>query len=519
MKKKYLLVIGAAMTLAISMSSCSSNNDEDILGDLNGTYSNSLEGDSKGSPSFARGDMNLLEIQTDRGDTETCRIYHSYCGRLGHSITNTGPNNISHEVYPLIFTAVIKNSTHFNVLQFDIWSDITINIKNLGIGNTFSKIPYTTGNIYLGAWKKGAVDRVIPWEAKSGALEGQIQVVDKKSDNDGKAYITLSLKDLKFYDYDSDWQQIYYTLNGVIDFEICEDGIYPNQTNSGIDWELMLTPSDELLYFMMDALHSDESQGRRTFFSEGPEKQECLIINSEEELREAYKGDKNLPNTYIDFKYCTLVIGRTYGEYGGISLGDYDLVDNGDSYQLNLTLNHNTNPNYAYTGAFIDLYFWKLYPKMEKKPVVFNRTTQDIDLDPLGKESAYTRIRNRWILDSYSDANGNVHPAGNGWMGNERYSIEFMEDGVVKGRINDTNDFSCHYMIPYTTKRDYYNDDVDHGIIQLWDWQVTEIEDNDPLSQQFIKISNATQFKLVSSFSLALFTSPKEWFLFRREGM
>jgi hypothetical protein len=94
-----------------------------------------------------------------------------------------------------------------------------------------------------------------------------------------------------------------------------------------------------------------------------------------------------------------------------------------------------------------------------------------------------------------------------------------MEDGMVKGRINDTNDFNCHYMIPYTAKRDYYNDDVDHGVIQLWDWQVTEVEDNDPLSQQFIKISNATQFKLVSSFSLALFTSPKEWFLFRREGM
>ena len=29
----------------------------------------------------------------------------------------------------------------------------------------------------------------------------------------------------------------------------------------------------------------------------------------------------------------------------------------------------------------------------------------------------------------------------------------------------------------------------------------------------------ATQFKMASSFSLAIFISPKEWFLFRREGM
>ena len=74
-------------------------------------------------------------------------------------------------------------------------------------------------------------------------------------------------------------------------------------------------------------------------------------------------------------------------------------------------------------------------------------------------------------------------------------------------------------MIPYVAKRDYYNDGVDHGVIELWNWNVTEVVDDDPVSQQFIRIIDATQFKMVSSFSLAIFISPKEWFLFRREGM
>jgi hypothetical protein len=270
---------------------------------------------------------------------------------------------------------------------------------------------------------------------------------------------------------------------------------------------------------MMDALHSNESQGRRTFFSAGPEKQECLIINSEEELRAAYKGDKELPQTNINFQYCTLVIGRTYGESGAVSLGGYELKDNGDAYQLDVTLNNNTNPNYAYICAFVDLYFWKLYPKMEKKPVVFNRIRQDVNLDPLGDESAYARIRNRWILEGYSDADGQYHRVGDGWLGDPQYSIEFMENGRVEGRINDTNDFSCSYMIPYVAKREYYNDGVDHGVIKFLNWNVTEVVDDDPVSQQFMRLPDATQFKMASSFSIAIFISPKEWFLFRREGM
>ena len=498
--KKILLLTGVLLSLGL-FCACSNDYDDDVTDSGLWRFwdTRSIVG-------------SVLEIQAENGETETCRIPQSYCGRVGWLVTVCEPNGSNHNVYPIVFTAVIENSSLFNVMQIDYESINPINVEDLKVGTTFK-----SSELHFRAWQEESVNKGIKWQNSPGATGGQVQVVDKRTAEDGKSYITLSFQDLKLNGGESCCLERDYIFNGTIDFVICENGLYPN--GGGIDMESMLMPSDELTFFMMDALHSNESQGRRTFFSAGPEKQECLIINSEEELRAAYKGDKELPQTNINFQYCTLVIGRTYGESGAVSLGGYELKDNGDAYQLDVTLNNNTNPNYAYIAAFVDLYFWKLYPKMEKKPVVFNRIRQDVNLDPLGDESAYARIRNRWILEGYSDADGQYHRVGDGWLGDPQYSIEFMENGRVEGRINDTNDFSCSYMIPYVAKRDYYNDGVDHGVIELWNWNVTEVVDDDPVSQQFMRLPDATQFKMASSFSLAIFVSPKEWFLFRREGM
>ena len=303
----------------------------------------------------------------------------------------------------------------------------------------------------------------------------------------------------------------------MIEFPVSEDGIYPDDGYDPMTWTI---PSEELNFFMMDALHGDESKGRRTFFSEEAVAEECLIINSEEEFRQAYKGDKELPQ--INFDYCTLVIGRTYGEHGGITYGGHELKDNGDSYQLNVTLNNNVNPNYCYTAAFTDIYFWKTYLKMEKKPVVFNRIRKDVTIDPLTDANA--RIVGRWILEGYSDgddryADGRYHRVGDGYCGDRRFSIEFKADGTVVGRINDTNDFSCRYMVPYIGTRAYYEDAVEHGIINLWDWNITKVADDNPISEKMTHIPNATQIKLLLTYNLTLFLSPNEILHFRREGI
>ena len=273
-------------------------------------------------------------------------------------------------------------------------------------------------------------------------------------------------------------------------------------------------PSDELDLFMMDALNGGESLGRRTFFSEGAEQQECLIINSEEEFREAYKGEKGLPKSGINFKYCSLVIGRTYGENSGVSLDRFEITDSDDTYQVNVTLNKSVNPKYSYTAAPKDLYYWNIYPKMEKKPVVFNRIHQDVSIDPIN--DAYAHIcSTRWILDLYQDADGVSHRVGEGYyLGDKRYYIEFKEDGSFSGRIKDLNDFCGSYTLPFVGKRAYY-EDIEHGVINLSDWKVTDIEDDDPVSKQFMRISEVSQFKPVWPYSLVLYVSSKEFFMFR----
>ena len=279
--------------------------------------------------------------------------------------------------------------------------------------------------------------------------------------------------------------------------------------------ESLLNPGDELTFFMTEALHTDELYARKTFFQDVSYEEKCLIINSEQEFREAYKGDKELP--VVDFSKNTLVIVRTYGEHGGISLGDYELIDNRKNYQLNVTLNNNVNPDYAYIAAFIDIYFWSLYPKMYSKPVIFNRIRQDVNLDPVGDDTAYGRIRNPWILEGYTDADGTPHQVGDGW-GDDRFTIQFKENGRVEGR-NNRNEFNGVYFLRYTDKREGYGGYIDYGVINLWDFVETKVYDNDPVSKQFMRISDATQFELYSMDYLILRISAKEYFSFRHKAL
>ena len=496
MKKNRILWMSALVLTMAGLSSCSS--DDDINVDKNG---------KDGSTEVRSGSLgdNVLEIKEVYGKTETCRIYNAICG-ISDQIWVTGPGNNTYVDFPMKFTASIKNSSHFTGLHLGIENRENRRIEDMAVGTSYSTFHYNPQNkLSFSIWG----DTYYP---SHGAWSGGIKVVGKRTDADGRVFITISLQDLETCAYDQNDYLHTYLLNGEIEFRICENGLYPKPKENAIDLKSMsYPPSDELDFFMMDALHSNESQGRRTFFSEAAEEEKLLIINSEEEFREAYKGDKELPQTGINFNHCSLVIGRTYGEHGGISLGGFELTDNGDTYQLDVTLNNNTNPEYAYTAAFIDLYFWKIYPKMEKKPVVFNRIRKDVNIDPL---DVYKRIRNRWILTSYSDADGKFYQLE---RDDERFSIEFMENGRIESR-NNRNTFFGTYMIPFVGKRAYY-EDIDHGIINSWDWTGTMVGDDDPVSKQFMHISNATQFKLVTSLSLTLYVSPKEFYVFRNEDM
>ena len=460
---------------------------------------------------FSLGDTNVLFIQDENGKVDTCGLYQPFCGTTGPIFT-TGGDNTTFEDYPMVFSTGMWYAHNFNELQLGIENRENRKIEDLKVGDSFSTSPFDPNNkIYLKVWWEDSLMTYIPYQTMGGALSGRIEVVDKKTEYDVINYITLSFQDLEFYAYDKDNNQHNYVINGLAQFEIYQGGIYKSPEQS-VDVEAMRMPHDEFDLFMMDALNGGESQGRRTFFSEGPEQQECLIINSEEELREVYKGDKELPNSLINFKYCSLVIGLTYGENSGVSLGGFEITDNGDSYQVNVTLNKSVSTKYSYTDAPKDLYYWNIYPKMEKKPVVFNRIYQDVNIDPINDTYAHI-CNNRWILELY-DVDGVSYRVGEGYLGDKRYYIEFKEDGSFSGSIKDLNDFSGSYTLPFVGKRAYY-EDIPHGVINLSDWKVTDIEDDDPLSKQFLRISKATQFKPVWPYCLALYVSSKECFMFR----
>ena len=491
MKKNLFFVMGAMLLMMAGtvMTSCSDD-------EVNGIYQKKKIGETRSA--------NMLEITEVNGQTETCWLDNPICGiDVPNLVTDGGETFEDHEMK---FTAEIKNSLLFTGLHLGIENRENRKIEDLHVGESFSTA-YFAPEIYkkfsLGIWGD-------TYHANHGSWGGSVEVVDKRTDSDSVTYITISIQDLEILRTDAESMNNlhWYILNGVIEFRVCEDGLYPRKEPS-YDPMWSTIPSEELNFFMMDALHGDEFQGRRTFFSEEAVAEECLIINSEEEFRQAYKGDKELPK--INFDNCTLVIGRTYGEHGGITYDGFELKDNGDSYQLNVTLNNNVNPDYCYTAAFTDIYFWKTYLKMEKKPVVFNRIRQDVTIDPL--VDANSRIVGRWRFLAYFDGDNLCNDDGN----HHNYNIEFKADGTVEGRIDDTDDFSCNYMVPYIGKRAYYEDAVEHGIIKLWDWKKTNVANDNPLSERMTHISNATQIKLLMTYNLTLYVSPDEYYVFRRD--
>jgi hypothetical protein len=513
--KRALFILGVLLSAGLF---CACSKDDNEEKDINSIFSSGLYvTDCIMMPSFSLGDKNVLFIQDENGKIDTCGIYSPYCGTTG-PITTTGSDNVAFENYPMVFSTAMWYSANFNELQLGIENRENKKIEDLEVSDSFSTFLFDSNNkIFIKVWWEDNLITDIPYQNMSGALGGRIEVVDKRTDSDGITYITLSLEDLEFYSYDKDMNQHNYHLNGKIEFRINENGLYPKPEESVFDMETALIPNDDLIWFMMNALYKSESEGRKTFFSQAPEEEKCLIINSQSEFREAYHGDMEVPRWMIDFNHCSLVIGRTYGAHGGVSLGDYEFTDNGDSYQLNLTINNNVNPDYYYPQAVIDLYFWKICPKMENKPVVFNRIRQDVNIDPMQESSL---IRKRWLLECYADVNHTTHQLKE-W-GDERYTIEFKENGKVEGRIN-TNGFDGHYTMPHMMtidgKRDGYNGDLHYGLLYLTDLSVSEVFDGEPLSDTFMHIFNATKIKLWSQDIMTITTSDGEVFGFFRENI
>lgn len=500
--RKVVFMMSMLLTLGL-FSACSSEGDEPFINDV----VNKGEEEYNEMSDDAPGTMNVLQVQSDKGDEETCRLFNAKCG-TDLSYTYHGYLALMARVeYTHIFYEGVRPHTF---LLVRIESSDMINVNDLNVGDTFdsSSIRLTVEN-FLNEPDDYLLSIMVP---EYLVQDGNIQVVDRKKGNNGKEYLTLDLRDLKVSNMDG--RDCTYTFSATVDFEICDF------TPAPVNMEEMVKPTDRLVFFMMDAI-SNEYQGRHVLFSEGLGAQECLIINSKNELKELYKGNWE-ESIDIPFDYCSLVIGHTYGEDGSVSVGDFDLVDNGETYQLDLTLNNNVNSNYVYSPGYVDLYFWKLIPKVENKPVVFNRINQDVNIDPLGVDTPWSKMQRRWFLEGYSDAEGTVHHM-NDDLSDERYAIEFKGNGIVEAHT-PANDFSGYFGLPYTlklTNNENSNcDDLYYGVFNVWDWTATNANDDDPISKAFNRIiPNATHFKLWSTDFLVIRLSDKENLFFFREGL
>ena len=86
---------------------------------------------------------------------------------------------------------------------------------------------------------------------------------------------------------------------------------------------------------------------------------EFFVLNSEQELRDVYKGEKHLPQ--LDFEQNTLIIGQMLMPGASFYLESVELRVYDDRNVLAI---YTREPPYLYSTLY-NLYFWGLFPKIE----------------------------------------------------------------------------------------------------------------------------------------------------------
>ena len=147
--------------------------------------------------------------------------------------------------------------------------------------------------------------------------------------------------------------------------------------------------SDPLSVFFRGALHDKIPIYYHgiTDFCTDISYENCHVINSRQEFEQADKGNQELPD--VDFSRYTLIIGWTFGENGTFKLEDVTLRDKGDCYELETRVRPNAGGDG--TQAHINFYYWRLYPKLEKKNIIVKRTTKE-GIDPALFEQTTTEF-------------------------------------------------------------------------------------------------------------------------------
>ena len=147
----------------------------------------------------------------------------------------------------------------------------------------------------------------------------------------------------------------------------------------GVIMPISLTDG-EIVDFFKSAYGADAKRQESFDFTKtlcNDEKRPCLIINNEDEFREAYTGVFPLPT--IDFSKYSLVIGKVYTNAG-------TFLDNMSIKQLNdsksvLTINYIIDTKGCYIAIVDYMYYWKIFPKFYTSEIIVEETISYGEVD------------------------------------------------------------------------------------------------------------------------------------------
>ena len=185
------------MTLLLAVcifTACSSSDDDEIFGPV-------------------MTEVNVLLIQSDKGDTSTGVMYKSgetynppHC-YLGKEIRYNGGN--PQTIYHMGFGANIKGSDVFDMLTITFESSQAMSFNNLKAGDTFDSSQFHAAAAYTPTWPEAIL-------RQATALSGKVTVVGTNKIGD-KSYMILKLSDLRFDAID---RSCVYSINGSVEYEI-----------------------------------------------------------------------------------------------------------------------------------------------------------------------------------------------------------------------------------------------------------------------------------------------------------
>ena len=192
--KKIVLLSTLALLAVVLPSACSSDDDESVV------------------PPVTK-EVNVLLIQSDNGKTSTGVMYKSGEGyNPPHCYISKEiwyNNGTSKTIYHMDFTANIKGSDVFDLLNICFESNEPMSFSDLKVGDTFDNSQFHASAAYTPTWMEAIMKQTT-------ALSGNVTVVGTSKVGD-KSLMTLRLSDLRFDAID---HSCIYTVNGIVDYEI-----------------------------------------------------------------------------------------------------------------------------------------------------------------------------------------------------------------------------------------------------------------------------------------------------------